>query len=69
MDERERMWRAAGDVKIDLVLLDELASELGGVLKDSAADCASPEEDDEPRPGYCLESRFQRVHHCARGRA
>src|SRR5260370_25358207 len=44
VDKGQRVWRAAGNVKIDLVFLDELAHELSRSLKNAATDCAGAEE-------------------------
>src|SRR5258708_8900512 len=68
VDKGQRMWRAPGNVKIDLVFLDELARELSRSLKDAATDCAGAEENQQFRSRHGLVGRFQRVRHRACGR-
>src|SRR5260370_19440114 len=62
------MWRTAGNVKIDPVLLYELAREFVGPLKNAAADGAGAEKNQQFRSRHGLVSRFQSVRHRACGR-
>src|SRR5258707_860877 len=69
VDKGQRMWRTAGNVKIDPVLLYELAREFVGPLKNAAADGAGAEKNQQFRSRHGLVSRFQSVRHRACGRS
>src|SRR5258707_7400240 len=62
------MWRTAGNVKVDPVLLYELAREFVGPLKNAAADGAGAEKNQQFRSRHGLVSRFQSGRHRAGGR-
>src|SRR5258707_8994447 len=62
------MWRTAGNVKIDPVLLYELAREFVGPLKNAAADGAGAEKNQQFQSRHGLVSRFQNVRHSTCGR-
>src|SRR5258707_13676751 len=68
VDKGQRMWRTAGNVKIDPVLLYELAREFVGPLKNAAADGAGAEKNQQFRSRHGLVSRFQSVRPPACGR-
>src|SRR5260370_21475656 len=57
------MWGTAGNVKIDLVLLDKIAREFVGPLKNAAAYRAGAEENQQFRSRHRFVGRFQRVRH------